>query len=381
MAALAVFSGPTTFIKDFTSPIGRARLLDLAKSANVPVLLEKPLSSPGVEVSLAGRGSEASVSMSEAFNPVVRALADKFANDAVQIRSLAFVRVNSLTLERLRDPRARPDIVGGAFVDKLSHDVHLLVSGALLGSVNVEFGSPEIQEIAFDLRAQDGTPELAFSSLDGVPLSPLEVESPDCDPSEMMVDFTMQMKLDGRPVPTRWIASWGGVPEDLATRLGIDNAHVEAARMISATDTNAVGIAAYPRSNLKLIVCDYVNSAGEEAQLICNLQARGLVKSWLRERRNGAEYLHPVRYSVSIVDSMNTFSQGFHTGNYLDLAAIEKADRTGLEIRSKFRRPLNDELLVERSLAILDRNHSERVKIKQSDTNAMSVISSVDVRA
>ena len=378
-AALAVTGGPTTFIKDFTSPVGRTRLLDLAQRAGVPVLLEKPLSSPGVKVSLTGRESEASVSMSEAFNPVIKALADKLANDAVQIRSLSFVRINSLTLERLRDPHARPDIIGGAFVDKLSHDVHLLVSGALLGSIDVEFGSPEIQEIAFDLRAQDCTPELSFSSLDGALLSPHEVTAPDCNPSEMMVDFTMQMKLDGRPVPTRWIASWCGMPDDLGTRLGIDDAHVEAARMVSAGDTSAVGRAAYPRSNLKLIVCEYINSAGEEVQLIGNLQARGPVKAWLMERRSGAEYLHPVQYCVSVIESMNVFSQRFSTGAYLDLASVEKADRTVLEIRSRFGQPLRDELLVKRSLAILDRNHGRSPEVEKANTNPMKINRSDDL--
>ena len=378
-AALAVAAGPTTFIKDFTSPIGRTRLLDLAQRAGVPVLLEKPLSSPGIEVSLAGREIEASVSMSEAFNPVVQALAGKLATDAVQIRSLAFARVNSLTLERLRDPHARPDIIGGAFVDKLTHDVHLMVSGALLGSTDVEFGAPEIHEIAFDLRAQESTPELSFSSLDGTPLSSLEVAAPGCDPSEMMVDLTMQMKLDGRPVPTRWIASWCGMPNNLAIRLGIDDAHVEAARMVSAGDTKAAGRAAYPRSNLKLIVCDYINSAGEEVQLICNLQARGPVTAWLMERRNGAEYLHPVQYCVSVSESMNAFSQRFRTGGYLDWASIEKADRTVLEIRSRFGQPLKDELRIERSLEILDRNHGGSREMEKASTNPMKINSNVDV--
>lgn len=377
-AALAVAGGPTTFIKDFTSPIGRTRLLDLARHARVPVLLEKPLSSPGVEVSLAGRESEASVSMSEAFNPVVQALADRLASDAVQIRSLAFVRVNSLTLERLRDPHARPDIIGGAFVDKLTHDVHLLASGVLLGSIDVEFGRPEIQEIAYDLRAQDSKAGLSFSSLDGTPMSPLEVAAPDCDPSEMIVDLTMQVKLDGRPVPTRWIASWCGMPSDLAERLGIDNAHVEAARMVSAGDATAVGRGAYPRSNLKLIVCNYINSAGEEVQLISNLQARGPVKAWLMERRNGAEYMHPVRYGVSVVESMNIFSQRFRAGGYLDLARIEKADRTVLDIRSRFGKPLRGELRIERSLAILDCNHGGSPELEKANTD-VTTKSHVDV--
>ncbi|KAA8648410.1 hypothetical protein EYZ11_000322 [Aspergillus tanneri] len=370
--ALEVFAGPTTFIKDFTSPIGRARLLAAARRVGVPVLLEKPLSSPGVEVSLAGRESEASVSMSEAFNPVVRALANKLAADASEIRSFSFVRVNSVSLERLRNPNARRDIIGGAFVDKLSHDLHLLISGAILGPTDVEFGTPQIQEIAYDLLAKnDGTRGLSFSSLDGVPLPPKEAAAPNSDASEMMVDFTMPMQLDGRSVPTRWIASWCGVPDNLASRLGIPDAYVEAARVISAGDPNAVGRAAYPRSNLKLLVCEYVNSAGEEAQLICNLQARGAVTAWLIELRNGAEYRLPVKYCVSIVESMNSFSQYFRTGGYLDLEGIEKADRAALEIRSRFPHPLKDELRIERSLAILDRNHGGRFEYGESQCSCI----------
>ncbi|KAF5531695.1 hypothetical protein FMEXI_12841 [Fusarium mexicanum] len=317
--ALAVAAGPTTFIKDFTSPNGRERLLDLAQRAGVPVLLEKPLSSPGVKIPLRDYANIASVSMSEAFNPVVHALASKLASDAAEITSLAFARVNSLTLERLRNAGARPDIVGGAFVDKLSHDVHLLTSGILLGSTDVEFGSPQIKEMAYDLRINQDATNISFSSLNGEPLSPVNIEASQCDPSEMMVDFAMQVKLSGRPVPTRWIASWGGMPSDLAARLDIADAHVEAARMISKSDNTS-----YPRSNLKLIVCEYINLAGEEVQVIANLQARGAVNAWLVERRNGAEYLQPVQYSVSIIKSMEVFSQCFRTGGYLELEGIEK---------------------------------------------------------
>ncbi|KAF5621681.1 hypothetical protein F25303_12244 [Fusarium sp. NRRL 25303] len=352
-AALAVAVGPTTFIKDFTSPHGRRRLLDLAQRAGVPVLLEKPLSSPGIEMPLREYADIASVSMSEAFNPVIHALANKLASDAAEITSFAFARVNSLTLERLREASARPDIVGGAFVDKLSHDVHLLTFGALLKSTDVDFGSPQIQEVAYDLRVNQDATSLSFSSLNGESLSPVDIEAPDCNPSKMMVDFTMQVKLDGRPIPTRWVASWGGMPSNLAARLDISEAHVEAARMISKSENTS-----YPRSNPKLIVCEYINPAGEEVQLIANLQARGAVNAWLVERRNGAEYLHPVQYSVSIIKSMEAFSKSFGAGGYLDLEGIEKADRATLKIRSGFRKPLAEELQVERSLAILDRNHS-----------------------
>ncbi|KAF4451011.1 hypothetical protein F53441_5958 [Fusarium austroafricanum] len=367
-AALAVVTTPTTFIKDFTSPNSRERLLDLAQQAGVPVLLEKPLSSPGIEIPLCDYSNIASVSMSEAFNPVVHALAAKLASDAAEITSVAFARVNSLTLERLRNANARPDIVGGAFVDKLSHDVHLLTSGALLGSTDVEFGSPEVQEMAYDLRLNQDATNLSFSSLNGEPLSRLDIEAPACGPSEMMVDFTMQVKLNGRPVPTRWIASWGGMPSDLATRLDIADVHVEAARMISKSDNTS-----YPRSNLKLIVCEYINLAGEEVQIIANLQARGPVNAWLVERRNGAEYLHPVQYSVSIVKSMEVFSQRFHAGGYLDLEGIEKADRATLKIRSEFRKPFPEELHIERSLAILDRNHGAGHEMEGSNAHPENV--------
>ncbi|KAF9771814.1 hypothetical protein IL306_010527 [Fusarium sp. DS 682] len=373
--ALAVASGPTTFIKDFTSPNGRDRLLSLAERAGVPVLLEKPLSSPGVEISLGHHGDMASVSMSEAFNPVVHALSNKLASDAAEIRSLAFVRVNSLALDRLRNPGARSDIVGGAFVDKLSHDVHLLTSGALLATTDVEFGTPDIQEIAYDIRVQDNGTNLCFSSLNGEPLSALEMKSPDCDPSEMMVDFKMPVKLGTRQVQTRWIASWSGVPSDLATRVGIDDAHVKAALMVSAADKNS---ASYPRTNLKLIVCNYVNTAGEDVQLVCNLQARGPINAWLMERRNGTEYLHPVKYSVSIVRSMEVFSQRFCSGGYLDLEGIEKADRATLKIRSEFRRPLKDELQIERSLAILDRNHGAIIESEESPHGPENVYRKLD---
>lgn len=354
-AALTVVAGPSTFVQDFTSPIGRRKLLAAARSAGVPVLLEKPLSSPGLEVSLAGLEREVSVSMSEVFNPVVRALAGRLADEASEIRSLAFVRVNAVSLQRLVDPHCRQDIIGGAFVDKLVHDVHLLLSGTLLGPVNIEFGLPQIDEIGFDL-VEDRTARLRFTSLNGAPLPPSESATPD-SASEMMVDLTMPMQLDGRSVPTRWIASWCGVPDDLAARLGIPNADVEAARVVSPGDPNAVGRAAYPRSNLKLIICDYTNRVGEEAQLIGNLQARGPVGAWLIERRNGAEYYLPVQYRVSVIESMGAFSKHFRTGGYLGLESIERADRTVLDIRSGFRKPLKEELDVERSLAILDRNH------------------------
>ncbi|RJE22246.1 hypothetical protein PHISCL_05425 [Aspergillus sclerotialis] len=361
-AALAVTAGPSTFIKDFTSPIGRERLLDAAKQAGVPALLEKPLSTPGVNVSLAGRENDASVSMSEAFNPVIRALADKLAEDALEIHSLSFVRVNSVSLQRLMDPSSRQDIIGGSFVDKMAHDVHLLVSGALLGPANVDFGSPQINEIAFDLLNSKESNEVSFSSLNGTPLSPKDAAAPNSNPSDMTVDLSMQLQMNGRSIPTRWIASWCGVPNDLATRLGIPAVHVEAARVVTPGDPNAVGRAAYARSNMKLIVCNYINKAGEEVQLISNIQARGPVSAWLVERRNGEANRIPIRYCVSIVESMKEFSRNFRARGYLNLASIEEADRTVLDIRAKFRKPLEKELSIARSLSILDRNHGGQLE-------------------
>ncbi|KAF5578563.1 hypothetical protein FPANT_9943 [Fusarium pseudoanthophilum] len=373
--ALEVASGANTFIKDFTSPNGRLRLLSLAQQAGVSVLLEKPLSSPGVEVSLGNYRRIASVSMSEAFNPVVHALASKLAGEAAEMRSLSFVRVNSLALDRLRNPEARSDIVGGAFVDKLSHDVHLLASGAVFGTTDVEFGTPEVQEIVYDIRVQEGATNLCFTSLNGTPLSPLNAEAPGCDPAEMMVDFKMPVKVGSQTFPTRWIASWSGVPSDLATRIGIQDSHVKAALMVSKPDNDSP---LYPRTNLKLIVCDYVNAAGQDVQLICNLQARGPINAWLMERRSGTEYLLPVEYSVSIIKSMQVFSQRFHHGGYLDLEGIEKADRATLKIRSEFRRPLTDELQIERSLTVLDHNHSVLREPRESQDSSESIYRKLD---
>lgn len=352
--ALEFAGGPTTFIKDFTSPIGRTRLLDIAGRAGVPVLLEKPLSAPGIEVSLAGREELASVNMSEVFNPVVRTVANKLAHDMARINSMAFVRINSLTLQRLEAPRYRRDIIGGAFVDKLVHDLHLLVSGALLGPANVDFGPPQIHQIAFDLVTGENYVGPSFASLDGAPLSPTAAAELSAGPSEMLVDLTIPIRLGGHPLPTRWIASWCGMPSDLATRVGISDEHVEAARLTSGGDPNAVGPAAYRHSNLKLIVCEYTTQSGDDVQLICNIQARGHVRAWIVERRNGNEYRHTVPYYVPIIESMRMFSQEFRTGTYLNVADILRADRVALDIRSKFRKPQAEELQIKRSLAILD---------------------------
>ncbi|SFN67474.1 hypothetical protein SAMN05216332_101154 [Nitrosospira briensis] len=357
--AIRTVGHSSTFIKDFTSPLGRRRLLEIAGRSGIPVLLEKPLSSPGVKVSLAGREREASVSMSEAFNPVVNALAAKLFADRLQVETLAFVRVNSLTLQRLQDPGYRRDIIGGAFVDKLIHDLHLLTSGTIIGPAKLEFGIPHVNEIVLDILVSQCRRSLTFSSLGGDPLGAYEASLSSARPAEMLVDLSIPVCMDGRPVPTRWIASWGGVPKDLAQRLGILDTDVAAAQLVSGGNANA----ALPGSlfhNLKLIVCGCRRPGGEEIQLICNLQARGTVKAWLIERSNSEERHLPVRFCVPIIESIIAFSQSFRGGGYLDIHDIIHADRVALQLRSEFRAPSGAELDPERSLAILHHNHGLR---------------------
>ena len=269
------------FIRDFAPLSERARLLDFAISNQINVLLEKPIP----EICLFDEGGKHSirvgVGMSEVNNPVVAGMRYLSRKHFSHIHFVGVARVNSIfDIRRSSDSSHRTGIEGGAFLDKMIHDLHLLDTGHYLGwpARSIEFG--RLNDMKFD-------PETG---------------------EDVYSDVSLKLATMRDNINVRLLSSWAGVPSDLHERLRIDPSFVERSTLTYKLEGSGLVV-----SNLKIAVISGINHNGQDVSIVGNLQSRGNLSAGIWMTEEGKTSFREIRFNVPILETIKSFVYGKHT--------------------------------------------------------------------
>lgn len=270
------------FFQDFVvrdcGPLSaRLELANFCEQVGKRCLLGKPLPPKLIE---AAKPSEKlfGVDMSEVYNPVVSIIRKIVSSMDIRIDTICAVRTNTIEQKRGLSEQHRSGIQGGAFFDKMIHDLHLILEGKYTGTPGVMRGEILVNEVI-----------------------------PSCNSSEdAMSDVSFRVENFTGSCNVRLIGSWLGNSGDLAHRIGIGHRYIAESTLVYTEPGSAI-----PAQNLKLVTLSGVTSTGKKLQIIGNLQSRGSVQAGISVVCDRDENFRAVRFNVPIISSTKAFVDGF----------------------------------------------------------------------